>query len=238
MVKAKVQLPPPPSVVAKNGIVPIDRNGHQVAPSVGVSYSIVHVIPGRVRFRVPRLLHDADFAQQLQMVLEAETQVTRIRINRDAASVAITYQSTTSDAKMRSHLVHLLQKAAELVVLTFKSSSQQPTAHTTSSQPALKLSALATTLAVMGGPLGLPIPAVIVAGTIVFAALPVAQRAVAGVREQRRLNIDFLDLMAITITTLQGNFLTPSLMLGLIEIGDRIRERTAQKSKLQTLNLL
>ncbi|MBV9390024.1 MAG: cadmium-translocating P-type ATPase [Chroococcidiopsidaceae cyanobacterium CP_BM_ER_R8_30] len=240
MVKAKVQLPPSPSVVAKNGkVVPLDRNSHQVALSVEVAYSIVHIIPGRVRFRVPRLIHDANFAQQLQTVLEAEAQVTRIRINRDAASVAITYESSTSDAKMRLYLVRLLQKAGGPVILTnSKSSSQQAATHTTSSQSALKLSALATTLAFLGGPLGLPIPAVIVAGTIVVAALPVAQRAVAGVREQRRLNIDFLDLMAITITTLQGNFLTPSLMLGLIEIGDHIRERTAQKSKLQTLNLL
>ncbi|MBV8884262.1 MAG: heavy metal translocating P-type ATPase [Chroococcidiopsidaceae cyanobacterium CP_BM_RX_35] len=173
------------------------------------------------------------------MMLETETQVTRIRINRDAASVAITYKSNAPDVKMRSHLVRLLQNAGGAVVLTSsKSSSPQPAAHTISSQPALKLSALATTLALMGGPMGLPIPAVIVAGTIVVAALPVAQRAVTGVKEQRRLNIDFLDLMAIAITTLQGNFLTPSLMLGLIEIGDHIRERTAQKSKLQTLNLL
>jgi Cu2+-exporting ATPase len=77
-----------------------------------------------------------------------------------------------------------------------------------------------------------------VAGTIAVTALPVAQRAIAGIRLERKLNIDFLDLMAIAITTFQGQFLTPALMLGLIEVGEHIRDRTARSSQLQTLDLL
>ena len=86
--------------------------------------------------------------------------------------------------------------------------------------------------------MGLPIPPLIVAGTIAAATLPVAQRAIAGITLERKLNIDFLDLMAIVITTFQGQFLTPTLMLSLIEIGEQIRDRTARSSQLQTLDLL
>jgi Cu2+-exporting ATPase len=254
MAKVTVQLPSRPSQISnmamaeQNGkLARINRNGHvdsnghvRVQPQ-RVAHSIVHVIPGRVRFRVPRLLYDADYAQRLQVLMGADTLVTSIRINRTAASVVITYKSSTvSDAKIRSHLSCLIQASSEVIVLTDskKSSMQAAAPDTANSWPGLKLSGLATTLALLGGPLGLPIPPIMVAGTIAVAALPVAGRAIEGITAQRRLNIDFLDLMAIAITTVQGHFLTPSLMLGLIEIGENIRERTARSSQLQTLDLL
>lgn len=219
----------------------VDSNVDQAAQSPKVPHSIVHVIPGRVRFRVPRLVHDAGYAQRLQVLLEADNQVTSIRLKRAAASVVVTYKSSpVTEAKMRSHLVYLIQTASEAVVLKTStgSSLQQVAPDTDRYWPSLKLSALATTLALLGGPLGLPIPPLITAGTIVVATLPVAQRAMKGITVQQRLNIDFLDLMAIAITTLQGQFITPSLMLGLIEIGENIRDRTARSSQLQTLSLL
>jgi Cu2+-exporting ATPase len=75
-------------------------------------------------------------------------------------------------------------------------------------------------------------------GSIAFATLPVLQRAVIGIVKQHKLTIDFLDFLAIVITTAQGNFLTPALMLSLIEIGENIRDRTARSSQQQTLDLL
>lgn len=73
---------------------------------------------------------------------------------------------------------------------------------------------------------------------IAIATLPVIQQAWEGISVERKLNIDFLDLMAIAITNFQGQFLTPSLMLGLIEVGENIRDRTARSSAQQTLDLL
>lgn len=73
---------------------------------------------------------------------------------------------------------------------------------------------------------------------IAIATLPVIQRAWEGISVERKLNIDFLDLMAIAITNFEGQFLTPSLMLGLIEVGENIRDRTARSSAQQTLDLL
>lgn len=56
-----------------------------------LTYHVVHAIPGRVRFRVPRLRHDSDYAQRLQTLTEADDWVTDVRINRTAASIAISY---------------------------------------------------------------------------------------------------------------------------------------------------
>ncbi|MBP5972761.1 heavy metal translocating P-type ATPase [Brasilonema sp. CT11] len=248
MAKLSVQLPTSRdhvsqvAVAAKNGISRVESNGHSnghaQVKSSEVPYSIVHKLPERVRLRVPRLLYDADYAQRLQVLLEADTLVTSVRVKRAAASLTVTYKSSkVSDTKIRSHLDHLIQAASEVVVV--KSSKPQPASDAEEKPwPGMQLSALATALAVLSGPLGWSIPPVMVAGSITLATLPVFKRAWEGIRDERKLNIDFLDFIAIAITTVQGQFLTPALMLSLIEIGENIRDRTARSSAQQTLDLL
>lgn len=201
-----------------------------------VAYSVVHAIRGRVRFRVMRLRHDTDYVQRLEALLQADSLITDIRINPAAASLVVTYKhSQISDAKMRSHLICLILTASNPAIVlspAHKSTDRE------NSWSNIQLSVVATSLAVLGGPLGLPIPSLMIAASIAWATLPVFHRALAGITTERKLTIDFLDLMAIAITTLQGNFLTPSLMLSLIEIGENIRDRTARSSQLQTLDLL
>ncbi|HIK29410.1 MAG: heavy metal translocating P-type ATPase [Oscillatoriaceae bacterium SKW80] len=217
------------------------RNGNINHQHSKVHYQIVHAIPGRVRFRVPRLMYDHIYAHRLEILVSSTECVTKVRIKPSAASLAIKYESgSISDAEMRAHLAKIIQIAANSNI---QEKTQTATAETTTSEENniwsnLKLPILATSLAILGGPLGLPIPAIIVGSTIAITSLPVAKRAWEGIRQERKLNIDFLDFSAIAITTLQGQFLTPALMLCLIEIGDIIRERTARKSARQTLDLL
>ncbi|MBE8991545.1 heavy metal translocating P-type ATPase [Nostoc sp. LEGE 12450] len=242
MAKVALQLPSPPksqfTVLEGNGKASLtDTNGHSQREFPNVTYSIVHTTPGRLRFRLPRLRCDADYAKRLEVLLTADALVKNVRVKPAAMSVAVTYKSDkVSDAKMRSHLHDLIQAASEVVVL--KNSTSLSETEKEPSWPGLQLSAVATALAVLGGPLGLPIPPLIVVLPIALATLPVMQRAWEGIRGERKLNIDFLDLMAIAITTFQGQFLTPSLMLGLIEVGENIRDRTARSSAQQTLDLL
>ncbi|HEY9649588.1 MAG TPA: heavy metal translocating P-type ATPase, partial [Coleofasciculaceae cyanobacterium] len=75
-------------------------------------------------------------------------------------------------------------------------------------------------------------------GSIAISTLPIAKRTLDSLVEEKRLTIDFLDLTAITITTLQGHFISPAIMIVLVEIGEAIREQTAKSSKKQTLDLL
>lgn len=222
-----------------NKVPSAKKNGR--SSQVTQSYSVVHAIQGRVRLRVPRLRHDKDYAQRLQALLEADPLITSVRIKPAAASLVVTYKSNAvADAKMRSRLSCLILAADDvgIVPIAPKQPLAVPPTDTENSWPGLQLSAVATGLAVLGGPFGLPIPPLMVAGTIALATWPVFQRAIQGIATQRKLNIDFLDFMAIAITTVQGQFLTPSLMLSLIEIGENIRDRTARSSQLQTLDLL
>lgn len=206
-----------------------------------VSYSIVHAVPGRLRWRIPRLRYDTDYASRLLALLDADPLIIKTKIKPAAASVAVTYKSSKiTDIKMRSRLRCLILAASDpgIVPLNTKQSLTTQTDKEETSWPGLQLSVLATGLAVLGGPVGVAIPPLLTAGTIALATLPVLQRAFVGIATQRKFTIDFLDFMAIAITTVQGQFLTPSLMLSLIEIGENIRDRTARSSKMQTLDLL
>ncbi|MGH7998372.1 MAG: HMA2 domain-containing protein, partial [Brasilonema sp.] len=58
-----------------------------------IAYSVVHAIPGRIRLNVPRVAGDRAYARRLERLLKTESQVTNVRVNCDAASIAITYQS-------------------------------------------------------------------------------------------------------------------------------------------------
>ncbi|MFN6572281.1 HMA2 domain-containing protein [Dendronalium sp. ChiSLP03b] len=87
-----------------------------------VDYSIVHAIPGRVRFHIPQIASDPKYVQRLETLLKADPAVRSERVNKDAASIAIAYETEMlRDAKKRvqsvfagivSHLVSLIQSAA------------------------------------------------------------------------------------------------------------------------------
>ena len=213
---------------------------------------VVHSIPGRVRFRVPRLVDDADYAQRLEALMASQDGVTMVRIRRAAASMVIGYDNQQlSDVQMHRVLLRLIQEGqdnglGELKSGTLDQEQDQispvdgsPEETTEDSEwSELKRPALATLLALLAGPLRLPIPQSLVAGSVAVAGLPVAKRAIKSLLGERRLTIDSLDLVAITLSSIQGNWLTPALMMTLHELGDIIRDRTARSSQAQATDLL
>ncbi|GAA6618864.1 heavy metal translocating P-type ATPase [Scytonema sp. NUACC26] len=215
-----------------------DKNGH-VSTQSKVQHNLVHTVPGRLRLRVPRLRYDKDYAQRLQVLLEADAQFSSVRIKPAASSLTVTYKiGKATEAKVRSHLSYLIQAASDVIVLKPSTLKKADDSETEKPWPGVQLSAVTAILAVLAGPFGLPIPPLMIATTIAITTLPVVQRAWEGITVEKKFNIDFLDFMAIAITTLQGQFLTPALMLGLIEVGENIRDRTARSSAQQTLDLL
>jgi hypothetical protein len=97
-------------------------------PAQKVTYSIVHCIPGRVRFRVPRLAQDPKYVQSLQALLKADWMVLGERINVWASSIVIAYKQALHQNCQKPqvnnnaveaaiyHLVSLLQKASEAAI--------------------------------------------------------------------------------------------------------------------------
>lgn len=96
----------------------IERSPSDVVPkadelniqAANVDYSIVHSIPGRIRFNVPRIGKDKAYARRLEKMLNDESYSTNVRLKTDAASIAISYQPASLDV---SHWVNLIQLASE-----------------------------------------------------------------------------------------------------------------------------
>lgn len=98
----------------------ISKNtANQKTPSQQISYSVAHAISGRIRFRVPRLSKDAEYANKLKLAIESKIKNAKVRINPTAASVVINYPSDLmTDEQMRSHLINLIQTAPNIVLPT------------------------------------------------------------------------------------------------------------------------
>lgn len=74
------------------------------------SIEIVHAIPGRIRLRVPKLVKNPEYAQQLQEVLSTDSSVTNLRISDRVGSVAISYYTNgMPDATVRDRLIALVK---------------------------------------------------------------------------------------------------------------------------------
>lgn len=82
----------------------------QTITSENNSIEIVHAIPGRIRLRVPKLVKNAEYAQQLQEVLSTDSSVTNLRISDRVGSVAISYYTNgMPDAAVRDRLIAVVK---------------------------------------------------------------------------------------------------------------------------------
>jgi sulfite reductase alpha subunit-like flavoprotein len=107
----------PEIVTQKSRESAVDKTNHQATPPARIAHSIVHALPGRVRFHVPQIAQNSEYVQRLQALLKAEPWVTSERVNSSAASIVITYTSgEIPDSERRSHLASLIQSASDAVV--------------------------------------------------------------------------------------------------------------------------
>jgi Heavy metal associated domain 2 len=77
------------------------------------SVALVHYSPGRVRFRIYRLKNDSDYAASLQQFLLTQPDINSVRVNGEAASIAIRYRYTGAVlAEIVAKLTSLIEQAA------------------------------------------------------------------------------------------------------------------------------
>ena len=91
-------------------------------------------------------------------------------------------------------------------------------------------------LALLAGPLSLPPLAV--AGFILVAAQLSFRRAWQGLREERKINVDFLDSLAVVLHSLDGFLVGPAMMITMIEGGEAVRDATQRIAHSANTDLL
>lgn len=76
------------------------------------AYTIVHSTPGRIRLRIPRVASEPDYAKRLEELLNTDSHVLKVRINRAASSIVIQYQAEgMSDWELGMLLMSIIQAA-------------------------------------------------------------------------------------------------------------------------------
>ncbi|MFP4102434.1 hypothetical protein [Coleofasciculus sp.] len=78
-----------------------------------VVYRLVHAVPGRMRFRVPKVAEDSAYLRRLQSLVKKDDWITQMRCNSTVASVVMIYNPMeVSEAEAGLHGISLIQIAA------------------------------------------------------------------------------------------------------------------------------
>ncbi len=98
-------------------VTPDQQNGKQSTVAFDanstVVYRLVHTIPGRMRFRVPKVAEDSAYLRRLQSLVKKDDWITQMRCNSTVASVVITYNPMqVCEAEAGLHFISLIQIAA------------------------------------------------------------------------------------------------------------------------------
>ncbi|WP_242057945.1 MULTISPECIES: HMA2 domain-containing protein [Nostoc] len=86
------------------------KGKNSITQPAKIAYSVVHAIPGRIRFHLPRLAEDRAYGRRLERLINNDPQTIGVRVNSGAASIAISYQPSQISV---SHWVNLMELALQ-----------------------------------------------------------------------------------------------------------------------------
>jgi heavy metal translocating P-type ATPase len=204
-----------------------------------VDFQIKHWVKGRLRIVVPRLGNDLAYGERLQYTIMATSSAFRVRVNPNSRSLVIEYDPEEHPAsEVLERIAICIEDAAKPETGLEKAGPKPPEeVFEINYVKRLALPGISLAMAV-GTMVGVMVPPVLIGGTLILAAVPSFKRAWDGIRDEKKLNVDFLDSTAIIALTASGFFFPPALMVSLIESGEIIRDMTARRTARANLDLL
>jgi Cu2+-exporting ATPase len=202
----------------------------RLAPA-SANYLLLHATPGRCRIRVARLRADAAVRERISHRLGNSPLVSHYRLNPACESVTVEHLGTVEALFDMLLLPNLLP----LTVATQRPVNAIQLIDANSSEPSpFRAMAWAATALVLGpaGGFGLDLLLIVLTG------LPIWKRALSTLVNERRLNVDFLDGLALAIAVLRRQPRTAALMAMMVHLGDVVRELTARQSRGHIRQLL
>ncbi len=198
-----------------------------------------------MRLHIPALCRRRALAEAAQAWLRARAEIKSARINYDCACLIVEYDMAHEDL-LRAMIGRLrlmsLPELRQLVAFAGEHdqrSAELATGRLDGTQSPLRrvplaLPSLSVALALSANPIvrtvNLPL--------MLWNAYPIALRAWRVWRRERRLNVDFLDTLAVIASLLQGNPMAGAVVTWLIKLGDWIRDLTAAGSRRAIRELL
>lgn len=211
---------------------------------------IIHHSGRRLRFKLVATQTRTEKFEQLESLLAADPHVHSARINRVAGCCVVQLRDDCPDLPLawirrlpvsESALVDAAETARTKLEKDKQQSRRSQAEAATEDDDKfvptriiLPVSSLA--LALLAGPLSLPPLAV--AGFILVAAHLSFKRAIQGLKEERNINVDFLDALAVTLHSLEGFLVGPAMMITMIEGGEAVRDATQRIAHSANTDLL
>ena len=209
-----------------------------------MEFSVRHFISGRIRLHLPSLCRKRKLAEAALTWLQAQQGIKSARLNFDCGCLIIEYDPSF-EGVLRATLGRLsLMSLDELQLLVDPAKSAATPRSCPVPQPAARAPLWRRT------PLALPTASLLMAFSLnpvvqainmplmLWNAYPIALRAWRVWRREGRLNIDFLDTLAIAASLLQGNPMAGAIVTWLIKLGDWIRDLTAAGTRRAISELL
>ena len=198
--------------------------------------------PTRLRFKVSL---DGPALGALEAHLNSRQEVSQVRINRLAGSCVVSFEPTARPeldqwlAQLPSER-QLAQGVSPSPGLSTTAAPSPGAGEADGEEPfvptRIVLPVASLGLALLAGPLALPPLAV--AGFILVAAQLSFRRAWQGLREDRKINVDFLDSLAVVLHSLDGFLVGPAMMITMIEGGEAVRDATQRIAHSANTDLL
>ena len=210
-----------------------------------MQFAVRHLMKGRARLYAPALCRNRALAESAANWLRGQQSVRGVRINYDCASVVIEFDPT------REQTFRLL--FGRLKLMTFNDLSAlvalggirdvgrhdaKDLLPTSKRGPKWEIPLVMPSVSLAMAFAANPVFRVVNTPLMLWNAYPIALRAYDVWRRERRLNVDFLDTLAIGASVTQGNFVAGALIIWLIKLGDWIRDLTAAGSRRAIGDLL
>jgi heavy metal translocating P-type ATPase len=212
-----------------------------------MEFTVRHSIPGRIRLYVPALYRQSSFSDSAVIWLERQSGIKGVRINHVCASLIIEFDRGASQAL--SALLFYLSSADLEQIRAIITQATRGDANTAVPQAGESIAAT-TPVAPRRWPLVLPTLSLLLSLSLhpvttalnvplmLWNAFPIAQRAWRVWNRERRLNVDFLDVLAVSASIGQGHLLPGAVITWVICLGDWIRDLTGAGSRRAMSDLL
>src|SRR5271165_1166169 len=202
---------------------------------------VKHFIPGRVRLYVPDLFCARQSPEQILQCLVEAGAIHKIRTNRACRSVVIEFHRDlpgpiTDLVRTLRHkpLEHLWEPGFDEAALAVP----ELPAPTNGRAPLWKQPLVWPTVSLAITFSASPALVAVNVPLMLWNSRPIGRRAWRVLSREHRLNVDFLDVLAIGVSMLQSAFVTGGIIVWLIRLGDWIRDLTAARSKRAVGELL
>ncbi|MEO5357239.1 MAG: heavy metal translocating P-type ATPase [Nitrospirae bacterium YQR-1] len=196
---------------------------------------IKHSITGRIRLSISLLASYKDLSATLGNYLKKQPGVTDVSVNHYCGSFTVLYDKDAVKPEIIVSSVSVLT-LSDLVKLKTEPALVK-TEDKDISLAFFKWSSAAMGLSIVLGGIP-PLALAIVYPVLLYISVPVYKRAYKCIKNEHRLNVDFLDASALTVGMLTGDVINASAMVWLIHLGDYIRDLTASSSQRTIRKLL